>query len=308
MQRKVIQIANSTQLVSLPRKWAVRNNIKKGDVIEIEERENSLVLSPEDVQKPTKRTTIDLNKIEGSKQDFIRSFLPLLHKCGYDEIEVLFDNPSIMKEIQERSKSMLSGYEIIEQSSERCLIKSVSKALESEFDALLRRTFLVTLSMSRGTLENIKEEKFKNLEEQLVLEETNNKLTNLCQRILNTSTYEEGKTSFIYIVTWLLECVGDSYRDICIHLMDQKNIKMSKKLIDLFVQVNELFESYYDMFYKYSFTKFVAIKKKRKEINMGLYDLLTSTKNKPEIKVIMALITITQRIDDFLGSTNGLYY
>ena len=31
VQRKVIQIAESTQLISLPRKWAVKHNIKKGD-------------------------------------------------------------------------------------------------------------------------------------------------------------------------------------------------------------------------------------------------------------------------------------
>ena len=30
MKRKVIQIANSTQLISLPRKWVLDHNIKKG--------------------------------------------------------------------------------------------------------------------------------------------------------------------------------------------------------------------------------------------------------------------------------------
>ena len=37
MRRKVIQIAESTQLISLPRKWALKYNIKKGEELEIEE-------------------------------------------------------------------------------------------------------------------------------------------------------------------------------------------------------------------------------------------------------------------------------
>ena len=31
MKRKVIQIAESTQLISLPRRWAMKCNVKKGD-------------------------------------------------------------------------------------------------------------------------------------------------------------------------------------------------------------------------------------------------------------------------------------
>jgi len=188
------------------------------------------------------------------------------------------------------------------------LIKSVSKALESEFEGLLRRTFLVTISMCKGTLENIQQKKYKNLQEQLVLEETNNKLTNLCQRILNTTPYEEGKTSFMYLVTWLLECVGDAYRDICKFLMVEEDIKLSKKLLDLYLRINNLVESYYDMYYKYSFSKLMAIKKERKAINNELYDILVSTKSKSEKIVITHLLMVTQRVDDFSGSTSGLNF
>ena len=42
MKRKVIQIANSTQLISLPREWAKKYNIKKGDELEIEAKGNKL--------------------------------------------------------------------------------------------------------------------------------------------------------------------------------------------------------------------------------------------------------------------------
>jgi len=47
MRRKVIQIADSTQLVSLPRKWALKHGIKKGDELNIEEKGSELLVSVE---------------------------------------------------------------------------------------------------------------------------------------------------------------------------------------------------------------------------------------------------------------------
>jgi len=40
MKRRVIQIADSTQLVSLSRKWAIQRGIKKGDELEVKEEGN----------------------------------------------------------------------------------------------------------------------------------------------------------------------------------------------------------------------------------------------------------------------------
>ena len=38
MKRRVIQIGNSTQLISLPRKWAQQFGVKKGDEILLRKR------------------------------------------------------------------------------------------------------------------------------------------------------------------------------------------------------------------------------------------------------------------------------
>ena len=47
MKRKVIQIANSTQLISLPRKWSLQFGIKKGDELEVEEKGSQIIVSTE---------------------------------------------------------------------------------------------------------------------------------------------------------------------------------------------------------------------------------------------------------------------
>ena len=63
MKRKVIQIAESTQLISLPRKWAIENNIRKGDELEIEIKPNSLVVTTTTEREPL-AVNVDLSGFE----------------------------------------------------------------------------------------------------------------------------------------------------------------------------------------------------------------------------------------------------
>lgn len=49
--RKVIQIANSTQLISLPRKWTQKYGVKKGDELEVVEDGSKVIISTEKGQE-----------------------------------------------------------------------------------------------------------------------------------------------------------------------------------------------------------------------------------------------------------------
>ena len=59
MRRKVIQIANSTQLISLPRKWSLQFNIKKGDELEVEEQGSKLSIAAK--EQATNLSTVEVN-------------------------------------------------------------------------------------------------------------------------------------------------------------------------------------------------------------------------------------------------------
>ena len=47
IKRKVIQIANSTQLISLPRKWSQQYGINKGDEVNVDEQRSKIIISIE---------------------------------------------------------------------------------------------------------------------------------------------------------------------------------------------------------------------------------------------------------------------
>ena len=305
IKRRVVLHGPSTLTISLPSKWIKRFNIKKGDELEIKEYGDMLRINTE--KGPAeKKISLDMTDLDELTLWFI---LPVLHKSGYDEVEVCFNNPKIVKLAQDRINSMLLGYEIIEQTNKKCIIRNISTHLGSEFDNILRRIFLVTLSLAKNSLEAIKSGDLNNLNELLVLEQTINRLTNFSQRLLNKKPHEEGRTLYMYLIIWLLECIGDHYRDICNFLdLEKKSIKINKQVIKYYEEVNALLRDYYDLFYKYSFSKITEIRAKQRQLSEELRNLIVSAKNKNEIILITHLLGITQRIDDFLGSTVGLQY
>ncbi|MBI1969382.1 AbrB/MazE/SpoVT family DNA-binding domain-containing protein, partial [Candidatus Woesearchaeota archaeon] len=90
MKRKVIQIADSTQLVSLPRQWAKQQGIKKGDEIEVEVRGSTITIKAGESGKP------DLGKViidvSGLDRSSIMFAIRAAYRKGYDEIEVHFQS------------------------------------------------------------------------------------------------------------------------------------------------------------------------------------------------------------------------
>ena len=171
MKRKNIQIADSTQLVSLPRKWALKNSIKKGDEVDVTIENNKVVVSTE---KDNKFSTISFD-VSDYNLRMIRWTLSLLYKT-YDEAELFFKSKKQLKHIQEVIKSGdMLAFEIMEQGEKRCVVRVISRGLEQEFDSILRRVFLVTLSLAERSRELIEQKQYSELEEINVLEGTNNK-------------------------------------------------------------------------------------------------------------------------------------
>ncbi|MEK6845939.1 MAG: AbrB/MazE/SpoVT family DNA-binding domain-containing protein [Nanoarchaeota archaeon] len=305
MKRRVIKQGNDTLTVTLPRKWARDTGIKAGDEIEIKEEKNRLVLEVGDIVTEPKKIQLDFSK---ANETVIKSILAVVHKNGYDEVEVLFNDPKTVKIVQKRINTMLMGYEIIEQSSKRCVIKNVAGWQGSDFEGMLRRTFLVTLTLAKNSLETIKTGDYANLNELLVLEETSNKLTNYCHSLLNRGIIEsQSKTTYLYIISWLLEKIGDEYRDICVFLLKDNKVKLNKALLLVYERVNVLLEDYYNLFYKYDLERLESIYKKHESIRKELTEML-GEHYKDEFFVVVGLIQITQRIHDGFGSTSCLHH
>jgi len=305
MKRKVIQIAGSTQLISLPRKWAQKFDIKKGDELEVSEQSNKLVISTEK-ELGMNQITIDVKNLNPR---MIKWVLTAVHKAGYDEVEILFEDPSIFDIIQERLRELL-GYMVIEHSKKRCLVKSISQGIEQEFDSTLRRAFLVTLSMAESALEMLRKGDNPHLKDITSLESTNNQLTNFCHRILNKRGYKDAKkTTYLYVIIMFLESIADSYKDICLYLSRPENAKyvVSKKTISFFEKINKMLSTYYHVFYHRDDRKLASIAEARHTIPGEAYNLMNKNTHQ-EIVILNLLLSVYQQIVDSMDSFAGLQY
>ncbi len=302
MKRKLIQMAGKTIIVSLPSEWVKKYNLKKGEEIDVEEEGRRLTITT------SKEYGIEKAKVnlKGATERVTRWTLAALHKSGYDEITLEHDEKETVKIIEEMIKDLFTGFTIMEQTKDRCVLKSISKDLESEFEPALRRAFLVTLSMGEETLECIKNQNFKGLKDLIAKEHMNNQLTNFCERLLNKKGYKDyKKTCFMYVIVWNLEKVCDNYKYICNLLKDVKKIEIHKEVIKLYEQANNFFKSYYELFYNFDINKLSELSIKKKEIEKEARKMVKG-KNEIEIELVDHLLGVILQTTDFSATTIAL--
>jgi phosphate uptake regulator len=302
MKRKVIQLAGRTLIVSLPSKWTKQYKIRKGDELEVKEHGKNILYSSQGTQEEG-RITMEL---EGDRR-LIERKVSVAYKRGFDELDLHFKDPKVMSIIKDEINKSI-GFEIVQQGRNSCLVKNIAETIESEFDNLLRRAFLITLELADNSLEAINTEEYEKLSELKIAELTNDKFTNLCKRILNKKGFKDPKkTSVMYCVVWELEKIADQYEHICNLLEHKKKCQLSKHTLSLFKEVNNFFRLFYELFYKYDETQALVFANKAKDLQKKTYNALQNP-TKEEIKLIHHLDILVMRIYEIAGPFYALQF
>jgi len=291
LKRKTILLAGKTLVVSLPNKWVKEWAVKKGQELELVENGPSITVKT-DSEKIDKKATVN---ISNNTERAIRWILSSLHKKGYDEIEIQYATPQQADIVQELLKDLFMGFAIVQQGEKIITVKTVSKDMKETFDQVLRRTFLITLSLAENTLHALNEG--KEATQYLHLEKTNNQLTNFCQRLLNKYGHEDpSHTTFMYVILWNLEKVADDYK----YIIKQKP-KCCEESLELMERTNKMLRSYYELFYKFDLEKLNEQAEQRKKLEENI---MTALRDHPEdAQVLSHLHHTVQKIADFAAST-----
>jgi len=294
MKRKVIQIANSTQLISLPRKWANEYNIYKGAELEIDIEGNSLIVHSDNAKSLKKRELT-----VGDEEPHVKYILHGLYKKGYDEATLYFNNPKTISVIQQIIHKEMIGFEVVEQSLRSCLIKAIAGGFEKEFDTMFRRSFLLLKTMSDKVLEGIGNKDNTTITSLFYIENDINKYTCFCRRIINKTGYKDYKI-LMYCIVDELERIADEYKYMFNHFMKNSDLinKIDKKIIELLEEVTKLVNDAYITYYKFDINEVVKIFIKRKELikrSLGFKD-----PSVPGYKLLHYVINISQKIQDLM--------
>jgi phosphate uptake regulator len=302
IKRKVILHGPSTLTVSLPSKWAKAQNINKGDELNVEEIDAFLRIYSGEEHLLTKKTNVDFSDLD---KETIRIMLSVLYESGYDELLVSFKDPKTVHVVQEVISPALLGYETVEQRSNACIVRNVTGDHFSELESLIRRAFLVALSLADNSLAEIKEGNRSQLNELLVLEKTNNKLANYCHRLINKQPYKDKCAIYKYIIVWVFESICDDYRDLIKLILDKKNLRVSPAFLEAYHGINSLINQYYSLFYKYSDEDFMSLRNSILELKRNF---LKKRFNDQECELHYYLFSILNRLYDCLGSTIGMHH
>jgi phosphate uptake regulator len=301
MRRKVIQLAGKTFVVSLPSSWAKEWHIRKGEELEVVPNGPRLTISTAS-EREQRKSNLDISH---ANERVIRWLLSSLHKKGYDEIELVYKGPEQAALIHELIKDLFIGFAIVHQTDTRCVIRCVSKEVQENFDAMLRRAFLVTLNLAESAHELLSKGKTNNLHSLLALEKTNNQLTNFCERILNKHGYPEpAKTTFAYAILWNLEKIADEYKYLCKSFATRR-VRFSPATLSAFAEVNRFVRTYYELFYSYNSENLNALAEDQKRLEQKLRSLLTS----PDDALLASyLLHVVTKAADFSASTVALHH
>ncbi len=293
MKRKVVKQGHNAMTITLPANWVKEQKINAGDELDIEIQEKDLVIKKTSSEGTEKAEF----KMVGNAK-YLHRQLAVLYRLGYDEIKIEFDSPMMIDKIHHEIEGM-PGFEIIDQGENYCIVKNIASGLEREFDNILRKIFLNIIYCGEQSLGLMKKNKLEGMESLRKLSRVNNRQTNFCERMLKKEGYKDyKKTTLVYVMVWSLEQVEDYYTNIFDYLLSKKNVKINNEILNIYEDVNKLFEFYYELFYSaFDSSKVSGLKEKCLDMINCMKNILENKKLEGKnLIILLNLNLITERI------------
>ena len=245
IKRKVVQHGDSTLTVSLPAKWVKRFNVKKGDEINVEDLDREIRITSE------KEFNLEKKQFDiGNLKRLGISYITSLYRSGYDEIHLNYDDNNYIETIHDVLSNEITGFEIIKQGSNYCVIKDLTGS-KDEFNTALRRIWLLTLDLANETFNSMDKKNKNNLKNMYFMDNSINKFSNYCLRLLNKKIYiNNNKSPLYYYLIKSLEELADKYKDLYKFYLSN-DVNLNREITAIFKIINEHLNEYYILFYKY---------------------------------------------------------
>ncbi|MEF8906791.1 MAG: phosphate uptake regulator PhoU [Haloarculaceae archaeon] len=143
--RKVQVTGGSTYTVSLPKDWATENDVEAGSVVEFHSEEDLLLLSPRREEERTEGT-LDITGLE-DEHELTRAVMTM-YVSGFDVIrlETTRITAAQRRVIREATQGLV-GLEVIEETSERVVLRDLLDSSELSVHNAITRMRLVSLTM-----------------------------------------------------------------------------------------------------------------------------------------------------------------
>ena len=289
MKRKIIQLADTTKSITIPRTWVLFHNLQKGESVEVEEHKNMLLIRAD--REDNSEVEIDL---AGLSQDLMWRYLVAAYRKGARKVIIEFNNKKELKIIQDLVKDLL-WMVIIKQNQNKLIMKDMFSNDKTDVDDSLKKIFSLLIDLSRDSLEYVKNDDKLSLENIPYQDFNINKFANLSIRLLNIHGYNDRDKAYsVYKIISLLEEIGDEYRRLS-SVYGRLGDKASRRVLECFEGVNKLLADYYEMYCDFSRDKVKKFYEDAQETQRKLKDSYEGG-NSSDVQILSSLDTILHLI------------
>jgi phosphate uptake regulator len=256
MERKIVQHGPSTMMVSLPAKWIQKKGLKKGDELNIEQKEDHLIVGL-DRKKHKSETSLNLSSLEESS---VRTLLTNAYRLGYDKINVSFKDKEGLGTIKELVEKNLLGFEITKKGENNCLIESITEPSLDQFDnifskvfANIKEMFVIGEDILKGNAQE-----FEDIDRKI------QQLDNFCKRVLVKNSLFENNFLQWNFHSSLIHASRELYH--LLNYVTRVHFKASKLELELFSDIKKLFEVIHEAYSKKDLSLLESTHKIEKEL------------------------------------------
>ncbi|HZX44116.1 MAG TPA: phosphate uptake regulator PhoU [Candidatus Nanoarchaeia archaeon] len=245
--RKIISFGKNSSIVSLPKQWLIKHKLKKGDILNVYESKDGLMLraSNSAIKDEPKTACIsaDHKSLFRLKTEIVSAYLD-----NFNIIEVY--SPELKKAAVEIKKIIhdLSGMEIINQTSTRIAAKDLMNISEISVETLIRRMDNIARSMMKDCLDC-----FKGNDQSDSLSQMDEEINRLCYlanrvirgglkdvRVANSLGVDNLKLHTDHTVTIKVESIADNVKRISRALKESKlNETWRVRLREIFLDIEK---------------------------------------------------------------------
>ncbi|MCD1295722.1 PhoU family transcriptional regulator [Methanocella sp. CWC-04] len=160
METRKVQITGGTTLiVSLPKSWANKVNLKGGDEVSlVPQSDGSLSIRTKNAPEVHHSKTIYIENKDGD--NLIREIIAA-YIAGFTSIELKSAKIlSRQRDTVRKTVNMLIGPEIIEETSDKIVLQDILNPAELSVKKSIKRMFMITSSMQENAITALKEKDF----------------------------------------------------------------------------------------------------------------------------------------------------
>jgi phosphate uptake regulator len=145
--RKVYVSGGSTYVMSLPKKWVKKTNLKPGDSLVVTEHGSSLLIETSVIEKESQVKEIKISQITSSEA--LERILIAFYLVGYDTIKIKLDRKDHLayRESIRKILDYLIGVELVEDTNEAMTLEIMLDYKRMNTIQILQRMFSIDRSM-----------------------------------------------------------------------------------------------------------------------------------------------------------------